>query len=187
MAFYPEFQQDPSRPHQCIHVNSDGIRCRSYAIRNEFTCFHHRIEGITVFSNDAFSLEDAHDHESIQRAVADVLTRIAANQMDLKRAGILLYGLQIASSNLAAQLQTPAETPVPAPDPPPAPPSAVILSEAKNPRILPLSSGTVPNPSPVMALIAPNPSALIAPNPSALIAPNPSAVILSEAKNPRIL
>ena len=127
MAFYPEFQQDPSRPHQCIHVNSDGIRCRSYAIRNEFTCFHHRIEGITVFSNDAFSLEDAHDHESIQRAVADVLTRIAANQMDLKRAGILLYGLQIASANLAphprtnatkpaaAQMTSPRPKPLPSP------------------------------------------------------------------------
>src|ERR1019366_18030 len=115
MAFFPEFQQDPSKPHQCIHTNSEGIRCRSYALRNEYTCFHHRIEGITVFSNDAFPLDLPQDRESIQTAIADVLARVAANQMDLKRAGILLYGLQIASSNLGATSKSDAE-PTVAPD-----------------------------------------------------------------------
>jgi hypothetical protein len=98
--FHPEFQQEPSEPHQCIWLNSEGVRCRSYALHNQYTCFHHRIDGIKVFSNDAFPIERPVDRDSLQSAIAEVLIRIAANQMDLKRAGILLYGLQVASSNL---------------------------------------------------------------------------------------
>jgi hypothetical protein len=109
MAFYPEFEQEPSRPHQCIWVNHEGVRCRSYAMRNKYTCFHHQSPDIhDVFSNDAFPIERPQDRASIQQSIADVVQRIAANQMDLKRAGILLYGLQIASANLRDRLPAPA-------------------------------------------------------------------------------
>jgi hypothetical protein len=42
-------------------------------------------------------LEDA---VSIQLALIDVLQALAANQLDTKRAGLLLYGLQVASANV---------------------------------------------------------------------------------------
>jgi len=40
------------------------------------------------------------DRAAIQIAIGEVLQRIAAESIDNKRAGLLLYGLQIASSNL---------------------------------------------------------------------------------------
>ena len=135
MNLLPEFREQPSKPHQCIWVDEDsGVRCRSFAARNQYTCYHHHIPDMPpVFANDAFPLERAEDRDSIQRSIADVLVRIAANQIDLKRATVLLYGLQTAASNLAAKerrTQTEAailtESPAPAPNP-------VILSEAPAP------------------------------------------------------
>jgi hypothetical protein len=43
---------------------------------------------------------DLEDRASIQLSIAEVLSRLAANDLDPKRAGLLLYGLQIASCNL---------------------------------------------------------------------------------------
>jgi hypothetical protein len=46
-----------------------------------------------------FSLPPVEDTASIQLALMEVLEALAANQIDPKRAGLLLYGLQVASSN----------------------------------------------------------------------------------------
>jgi hypothetical protein len=43
------------------------------------------------------TLEDA---ESVQLALGEVLTRLADGRMETRSAGVLLYGLQIASANL---------------------------------------------------------------------------------------
>ena len=48
----------------------------------------------------ALDLPAIEDTESIQLALTDVLQAIAANQIDPKRAGLLLYGLQVASANV---------------------------------------------------------------------------------------
>jgi hypothetical protein len=45
------------------------------------------------------ALPPIEDSASIQLALIDVLQALAANQLDPKRAGLLLYGLQVASSN----------------------------------------------------------------------------------------
>ena len=101
MSFYPEFRQHPSQPHQCIHVDADGNRCGSHAMRNQYTCYHHRSEDMpSVFPNEAFPIDSVQDRAAIQIAIGDVLARLAANTMDPKRASSLLYGLQLASSNL---------------------------------------------------------------------------------------
>jgi hypothetical protein len=44
-------------------------------------------------------LPPVEDTESIQLALIDVLQALAANRLDTKRAGLLLYGLQVASAN----------------------------------------------------------------------------------------
>ena len=50
---------------------------------------------------DAASLDlpPIEDTASIQLALIEVLQALAANQLDTKRAGLLLYGLQVASAN----------------------------------------------------------------------------------------
>jgi hypothetical protein len=47
----------------------------------------------------SLALPPIEDSASIQLALIDVLQALAANQLDPKRAGLLLYGLQVASSN----------------------------------------------------------------------------------------
>ena len=44
-------------------------------------------------------LPDAEDSASIQLALIEVLHALAANQLDPRRAGLLLYGLQVGSAN----------------------------------------------------------------------------------------
>jgi hypothetical protein len=48
----------------------------------------------------ALDLPPIEDTESIQLALIEVVQAIAANQLDTKRAGLLLYGLQVASANV---------------------------------------------------------------------------------------
>ncbi|HEX6494514.1 MAG TPA: hypothetical protein VF018_03455 [Acidobacteriaceae bacterium] len=52
-------------------------------------------------NNPPLDLPPVEDTASIQLALIDVLQALAANQLDPKRAGLLLYGLQVASSNAA--------------------------------------------------------------------------------------
>lgn len=49
--------------------------------------------------NTPLALPPIEDSASIQLALIDILQALAANQLDPKRAGLLLYGLQVASSN----------------------------------------------------------------------------------------
>jgi hypothetical protein len=54
--------------------------------------------------NDApavpFDLPPIEDAASIQLALIDILQALTGNQLDPKRAGLLLYGLQVASANI---------------------------------------------------------------------------------------
>ncbi|HZD76894.1 MAG TPA: hypothetical protein VE218_07815 [Acidobacteriaceae bacterium] len=49
--------------------------------------------------NTSFTLPPIEDSASVQLALMDVLNALAANQIDSKRAGLLLYGLQVAAAN----------------------------------------------------------------------------------------
>ena len=80
-----------------------GARCRNAAMHNEFMCYQHRSDDIpTVIENDPFLLDDLDDRAAIQHAVGLVAARLACNHIDLKRAGLLLQSIQIASSNLTS-------------------------------------------------------------------------------------
>jgi len=52
------------------------------------------------WENTPLELPPVEDTVSIQLALIDVLQALAANQLDTKRAGLLLYGLQVASANV---------------------------------------------------------------------------------------
>jgi hypothetical protein len=62
-------------------------------------CHPERSEGSAVHSAP-LDLPPLEDTASIQLALIDVLQALAANQLDAKRAGLLLYGLQVASANV---------------------------------------------------------------------------------------
>jgi hypothetical protein len=52
----------------------------------------------------ALDLPPIEDAASIQLALIDILQALAANQLDTRRAGLLLYGLQVASVNVKNNL-----------------------------------------------------------------------------------
>ena len=94
------FKREPSKPHRCEYHN-EGIQCRQFAMHNEYVCYQHRDNNVpTVIENDPFLIEHLDDRATLQKALADVASRLACNRMDLKRAGLLLYNLQIAATNL---------------------------------------------------------------------------------------
>ena len=96
-------QEEPKR-YQCRHIFTDGRRCGSPSLRHEELCYYHHTTRRPVEKprtrEPHFDLPLPEDRSAIQSAIGQVLQRIAANEIDPKRAGLLLYGLQIASLNL---------------------------------------------------------------------------------------
>lgn len=84
----------------CRHIRTSGGRCRSAALANESYCYYHLTQRRLSITLELPPLEDRH---SIQVAVSRVLTSLAAGLIDRRDAGMYLYGIQIASSNLAPE------------------------------------------------------------------------------------
>ena len=89
---------------QCRHIFTDGRRCASPALRNENFCYYHHTSRkpapTRASRSKSFTLPIPEDRSAIQQSIGEVLQRIASGQLDPRRAGLLLYGLQIASLNL---------------------------------------------------------------------------------------
>ncbi|ADW68891.1 hypothetical protein AciX9_1845 [Granulicella tundricola MP5ACTX9] len=106
-----------SARYQCRHIHTDGRRCGSPTLRHEHFCYYHHTTRKPIPRADLearyadqnrcapFDLPIPEDRAAIQLAIGEILRRIAANQLDNRRAGLLLYGLQIAATNLPPQRQ----------------------------------------------------------------------------------
>lgn len=104
---------DPTQ-YQCRHIKPDGGRCGSPALRNEHFCYYHhngrrsgprqpQVNSVTARKASTFDLPspaDLSEHSGLGLALGLILHKIAHNEIDPRRAGLLLYGLQIASMNL---------------------------------------------------------------------------------------
>ena len=90
---------------RCQHIKVNGTQCGSPARRNEPFCHFHREnqpERVKVGGDSGVEvlmpvLEDA---QSIQSVVRQVAMLILGGKIDNKQAGLMLYALQIASTNL---------------------------------------------------------------------------------------
>jgi len=109
---YDDFRREPSIPHQCMHTHQhDGRRCRAMAMHNNYMCFAHRDKVIPpVYENEPFDIPHVLTRPAIQQALGDLAARLASNRMDLKRAGLLAYILQVASCNLETTTETASES-----------------------------------------------------------------------------
>jgi hypothetical protein len=103
---------------QCRHIFTDGHRCGSPTLLLETPTDNHTHEDFCYYhhttrrpqpraravhedpTQTAFALPLPEDRSAIQSAIGQVLAHIAANTLDARRAGLLLYGLQIAALNL---------------------------------------------------------------------------------------
>ena len=95
------------RKHQCRHTMPEGDRCGSPAMRDELYCYHHHQTRRPIADarqrrarRNAFSMPSPNSRAEIQDAIGRVIAHVAGNDIDLRRAGLLLYALQLASTNI---------------------------------------------------------------------------------------
>jgi hypothetical protein len=99
----------------CSHTLPDtktrpAHRCGSPALRGESFCFYHHPTRAVIRNPHArrahrttrknFTIPAPTCHADIQRSLSELVRRIAANQIDLKRANLLLSALQIVAHDL---------------------------------------------------------------------------------------
>jgi hypothetical protein len=90
----------------CHHLFPDHHRCGPPSLRGEAFCyFHHpdRQPAANPYARRArrgFRLDPPTNRRSLQNAIAEVIARLAANQLDVHRAQLLLHSLDIASRTL---------------------------------------------------------------------------------------
>lgn len=96
----------PKHIARCHHIKSNGIQCGSPALKNDRLCYFHsrwNNEIVRLSGGDGvemFSLPVLEDANSIQILLMQVIRALLREQIDPKRASLLLYALQTASSNL---------------------------------------------------------------------------------------
>jgi hypothetical protein len=109
----------PASIPRCEHLKINGTQCGSPALkRNHFCYFHKRWHETRIVLNAnrarrgraAIDLPVLEDANSVQVALMQVMRLILSGQVDAKTAGLLLYALQTASSNLSRINFEPVET-----------------------------------------------------------------------------
>jgi len=97
----------------CRHIHTAGNRCGSPALAGKDLCFfhqrlthRHKVYQITGAGRVHYGmglcveLGPIEDRSGIQMALSMVINALSVNQVDVKRANAMLYGLQLASMNL---------------------------------------------------------------------------------------
>ena len=90
---------------QCEHIKANGLRCGSPALRERRYCYFHFCahdlrRRRRQHPNAPFVLPLLEDANSIQMAIQQVAEAVLEERIDNKRAGLLLFALQTAASNL---------------------------------------------------------------------------------------
>ena len=105
----PETPEAPATRNQCRHIQSSGHRCASPSLRRENFCYYHHSTRAAISKSEAQSRQglravftplEPDTRTAIQLNLGEIMRRLAAHELDPKRAGLLLYALQIAASNL---------------------------------------------------------------------------------------
>jgi hypothetical protein len=93
---------------RCRHIKVNGTQCGSPAVRSKSFCYYHQQHRPIVaecYADGEYStgeillpvFEDAH---SVQSVISQVMQMVLQKRIERKTASLLLYALQIASSNL---------------------------------------------------------------------------------------
>jgi len=99
----------PDAAPPCQHIKTNGTQCGSPALKdNQFCYYHQQCRPATFnyrgmyhdYTEIEFHLPAFEDVHSIQFTLRQVTELILRHKLNDKEAGLLLYALQIASSNL---------------------------------------------------------------------------------------
>jgi len=87
----------------CRHIKHGGERCKSPAMRNHAFCYYHARQHSNTKRGfaDNFALPTPEDPVAIQESLGRLFQAILNSSLDQKKTAQLLWGLQIASNNLA--------------------------------------------------------------------------------------
>src|ERR1700690_2170173 len=90
----------------CIQRKCNGNPCQSRALRGESVCHYHRVMGTPKVNFDNAPSGHTYlplfeDAVSIQSGISDVCEMILPRRIEPKEASILLYAMQVASTNMA--------------------------------------------------------------------------------------
>jgi hypothetical protein len=90
---------------ECCHILPSGKKCESPALRGKSCCyFHDRLHAFakdgTRKDRNSLRLPMVEDACGIQMALMQVLGSLATRRISCRRAGLMLYGLQIAAQTL---------------------------------------------------------------------------------------
>jgi hypothetical protein len=107
----------------CRHIKTNGTQCQAPSLADGLWCFfhtrlhqrHNRFRPIEAATDSIVRAQPVHlsaleDRDSVQVALSVVINALASGQMESRQATALLYGLQIASSNLARMNSNPSPT-----------------------------------------------------------------------------
>jgi hypothetical protein len=88
---------------QCKHVKLDGTGCAQPALRRkEFCRFHYALYEPAVFPGQPlYRPPILEDTASVQIVIMQVIRELMRQPIDKSNAGLILYGLQLASNNLS--------------------------------------------------------------------------------------
>jgi len=87
----------------CRHIKPGGQRCKSPALRGHAFCYYHaRLHATTKLGAvNGITLPVPEDSAAIQESLGMIFAAILDSRIDSKQTAQLLWGLQIASNNLA--------------------------------------------------------------------------------------
>ncbi len=90
----------------CAQRKANGDPCQSPALRGEKFCHFHKVMGLPKINIDNRPSGHAYlpvfeDAVSIQSAISDVCEMMLHRRIETKEASILLYAMQVASTNMA--------------------------------------------------------------------------------------
>ena len=99
---------------ECRFIKTNGLKCQSPAVRGSQFCYFHGRSRIVVTrpraKDKALRLPPLQDNAAIHAALNQVLQELASGNIDTKRAGNLLYALQMAQQTIYA---APSSSPAP--------------------------------------------------------------------------
>jgi hypothetical protein len=94
---------------RCRHIHTAGNQCGSPALRNEIFCYYHHTTrrpkaapgGFRYLNaTEPFQLPIIEDRASALAVASEIMCRIASNDLDITRAGRLIYNLQVLAAFL---------------------------------------------------------------------------------------
>ncbi len=94
---------------RCQHIKVSGIQCGSPALRKKNLCFYHQKNRPLIvdcyynpdeYPTGEINLPPFEDAHSIQSVIRQVVQMVLQKRLERKTASLMLYALQIASSNL---------------------------------------------------------------------------------------